>query len=272
MFAPASADAVTVTWCAVPGFDSQTNLVTVQASLLPDGHVEMTFDRDITFRRVIVGLSPVRTATLEAVDLTDTGPTPGGAGAIGERFSARAEIDLVAAAAKFAASYPDAYDQLVIWTDRPSLLEDAFAYEIGVANDIRGIGLPINDSSAALGTDELSSIVVMGNCDPQIDYQARMAIKNKARWLNMLRKANLLQDVVGRKAAEQRSGAATGGRAGSLSGTAPEPLPARAAAVVACTEQSASEGASTRTETADRRLHGPEHTTQPTRRTERRVE
>ena len=45
-------------------------------------------------------------------------------------------------------------------------------------------------------------------------------------WLKMLRKANLLQDVVGRKAAEQRSGAATGGRAGPLSGTAPEPLPA----------------------------------------------
>ncbi len=46
-------------------------------------------------------------------------------------------------------------------------------------------------------------------CDPQIDYQARMAIKNKARWLKMLRKANLLQDVVSRKA--------TGGRAGPLS-------------------------------------------------------
>ncbi len=62
-------------------------------------------------------------------------------------------------------------------------------------------------------------------CDPQIDYQARMAIKNKARWLNMLRKANLLQDVVSRKAAEQSCGAANGGRAGPLSG-APEPLPA----------------------------------------------
>ena len=60
-------------------------------------------------------------------------------------------------------------------------------------------------------------------CDPQLDYQARMAIKNKARWLNMLRKANLLQDVVRRKAAEQLRGAADGGRAGALSG-APEPL------------------------------------------------
>ncbi len=48
-------------------------------------------------------------------------------------------------------------------------------------------------------------------CDPQIDYEARMAIKNKARWLKMLRKANLLQHVVGRKPAEQLRGAADGG-------------------------------------------------------------
>ena len=39
-------------------------------------------------------------------------------------------------------------------------------------------------------------------CDPQIDYQARMAVKNKARWLKMLRKANLLEDVA-KKAADQ---------------------------------------------------------------------
>ena len=63
-------------------------------------------------------------------------------------------------------------------------------------------------------------------CDPQIDYQTRMAIKNKARWLKMLCKANLLQDVVARQAAEKRPGVVTGGRAGPLSGTAPEPLPA----------------------------------------------
>ena len=61
-------------------------------------------------------------------------------------------------------------------------------------------------------------------CDPQIDYQARMAIKNNARWLKMLRKANLLQDVVSRKAAEQLRGAPDGGRAGPPG--APEPLPA----------------------------------------------
>ena len=30
--------------------------------------------------------------------------------------------------------------------------------------------------------------------DPQVDYEARTAVRNKARWLKMLRKANLLQE------------------------------------------------------------------------------
>ena len=162
VFAQAGADAVTVTWCAVPEFDSQTNRVTVQVALLPNGHVEMTFDLDITFGEVLVGLSPGRTATLEAVDLSETGPTAVVAAAVGERFSASTELDPAAVAAKFAASHPDVYDQLVIWADRPILFDDAFAYEIGVANDIRGIGLPIYDHSADFRSRELSSVVVMG--------------------------------------------------------------------------------------------------------------
>ena len=59
--------------------------------------------------------------------------------------------------------------------------------------------------------------------DPQIDYQARTAIKNKARWLKMLRKANLLQEVA-KQAAEQLRPAAAGGRAGRPPGAAPAPV------------------------------------------------
>ena len=59
--------------------------------------------------------------------------------------------------------------------------------------------------------------------DPQIDYQARTAIKNKARWLKMLRKANLLQEVA-KQAAEQVRGTPDGARAGPPpSKAAPEP-------------------------------------------------
>ena len=62
---------------------------------------------------------------------------------------------------------------------------------------------------------------------PQIiDYQARTAIRNKARWLKMLRKANLLQEVA-KETAEQLRTAPVGGRAGPpRSEAAPEPVPA----------------------------------------------
>ena len=56
--------------------------------------------------------------------------------------------------------------------------------------------------------------------DPQIDYQARTALKNKARWLKMLRKANLLQEVA-QQAAKQLRPAPDA--AGPPPGAAPEP-------------------------------------------------
>ena len=168
VFAQAGAGAVTVTWCAVPEWDSQTNMATVQVSLLPNGHVEMTFDPEIRFGEVLVGLSPGRTATLEAVDLSETGPTPGGAAAVGERFSLSNELDPVAVAAKFAEFHPDAYDQIVIWTDRPVLF-DAFAYEITIANDIRGIGQSRYAIPLDFGSEQLSSLVVMEWLDKYSD-------------------------------------------------------------------------------------------------------
>lgn len=215
VFAATGADAVTVTWCAVPEFDSRTNLATMQVSLLPNGHVEMTYDRDVTVEDAVVGLSPGGMATLEAVDLSEPGPASGGSGAIGERFSAHVELDLVAVASRFAASHPDAYDQLVIWTDRPVLFEDdGFAYEIGVANDIRGIGLPIHDDSADFGSEMLSSVVVMGWLGKYSDDRSKKVIgdgttlgtlahESGHRWLAVLefsdhereRSAALLDDL-----------------------------------------------------------------------------
>ena len=56
--------------------------------------------------------------------------------------------------------------------------------------------------------------------DPQIDYQARTAIKNKARWLKMLRKANLLQEVAKQAAEQLRPGPAGAGPPGA----APAPV------------------------------------------------
>ena len=54
------------------------------------------------------------------------------------------------------------YDQLVIWTDSVTTTGNAFAYKVTVANDVRGIGLPIFDSSSDFGSSgRLESFTVM---------------------------------------------------------------------------------------------------------------
>lgn len=160
VFANAAADAYTVTWCGVRGFDS-TRTTTVQVTLLPSGNVEMKFSDAISLLDGIVGISPGRTGFFTPVNLSDAGPTAGGTGAVGERFAERGELDTVQIARKFYASHPDNYDQLIIWTDAP-LIQDAFAYETTVANEIRGLGIDTYDASRDFGSSgRLRSFAVM---------------------------------------------------------------------------------------------------------------
>lgn len=160
VYSRSGADAVTVTWCDVPGFESQS-ATTVQVSLLSTGVIEMTFDPDVGLGDAIVGVSPGRTATFESVDLSDAAGSAGGAAAVGERFAVQGELDTVAVARKLLQSHPDAYDQIVVWTDWPVLF-DAFAYEVTIGNRIEGIGQAVYDIPADFGSDTLTSIVVMG--------------------------------------------------------------------------------------------------------------
>ena len=66
--------------------------------------------------------------------------------------------------------------------------------------------------------------------DPQIDYEAQTANKNKARWLRMLRKANLLQEVAKAAAEQLRRAPAVAGVTGAgppaTPGGAPAPVTA----------------------------------------------
>jgi hypothetical protein len=160
VFANAAADAYTVTWCGVRGFDS-VRTTTVQVTLLPNGNVEMKYSDAISLLDAIAGMSPGRTGFFQPVNLSDTGPTQGGGGAVGERFAERGEMDTVQIARKFYASHPDNYDQLIIWTDAP-LIQDAFAYETTVANEIRGLGINTYDASRDFGSaGRLRSFAVM---------------------------------------------------------------------------------------------------------------
>jgi hypothetical protein len=160
IFLNAASDQYTVTWCTVRGFDVARS-VTVQATLLPNGNIEMIYGSTINLGDAIVGLSPGRTGTFATVNLSDAGPTDGGSAAVGERFAEDAQVDLVALTRKFYRTHSDRYDQLVVWSDAP-VITDAFAYETTVKNEIRGIGVDTYDLAADFGSaGSLRSLVVM---------------------------------------------------------------------------------------------------------------
>ncbi len=159
VFGNAAADQYTITWCGVRGFDS-TRTTNAQLTLLPDGTIEMKFG-DVTLAEAIVGVSPGRTGEFAPIDMSANGPTGGGGGAVGERFAEQSQLDTVEVARKFYQSHPDNYDQLLIWTDA-AILDDAFAYEVTVANEVRGIGLTQFDASRDFGSaGRLRSYTVM---------------------------------------------------------------------------------------------------------------
>jgi hypothetical protein len=161
VFVNAASDQYTVTWCAVRGFDSQLS-ITTQMTLLPDGTIEFQYlDATGNLSDAVVGVSPGRTGEFRSVNLSDQGPTSGGSAAVGERFAARPQLDTVALTKKFYSSHPDNYDQLVIWTDA-TLIQNAFAFEQTVANEVGGIGVAQFDASRDFGSGgRLRSLVMM---------------------------------------------------------------------------------------------------------------
>ena len=164
VFVRSAADGVTVTWCGVRVFDS-ARLVTVQTSWFPDGTIEMKYAGAPAFTAVdgIAALSPGNTDAFTPVDVSTsaTRTISGGAGAVGERFSLRPDLDLLALSRKFYRTHADRFDQLVIWTDEVMTPDDAFSFEVTVANDITGIGLDRFDASGEFGSNDLSSLVQM---------------------------------------------------------------------------------------------------------------
>lgn len=160
VFVHAASDQYTVTWCGVREFDS-TRVTTVQATLLPDGAVEMKFGAPISIQEAVVGISPGTTAQFAAVDLSAAGPTAGGSAAIGERFAVNRQLDTVAVARKFYRTHADTFDQLIVWTDL-TVVNDAFAYETTIANEIRGLGIDVYDLSSGFGSGgRLRSLAIM---------------------------------------------------------------------------------------------------------------
>ena len=145
----AASDQYTVTWCGVRAFES-TQTTNVQVTLLPGGTIEMKFGT-VTLAEAVVGLSPGHTGDFVPVNLSDSGPTAGGGGAVGERFA----DDRAARHRRTGEEVlPHASRQLrpARHLDRRRSSDDAFAFEATVANEVRGIGLADFDASRDFGS------------------------------------------------------------------------------------------------------------------------
>jgi hypothetical protein len=161
VFVNSASDQYTVTWCNVRGFES-TRTTSAQATLLPDGSIELKYASGINLIDAVVGVSPGLTSSFRAVDLSAQGPTSGGSAALGERFSENPDLDVVATSNAFYRTHPDSYDQLVIWTDTTVVSGDSFAFESTIANEIQGIGVDLYNLSREFGSaGRLQSFTMM---------------------------------------------------------------------------------------------------------------
>lgn len=159
VFVDSAPEVMTITWCAVPGFE-RPEWLTVQALLFPGGAIEFRYGAT-TLADGIVAVSPGQGASFTAIDLKPAGGRVTEPAAIGEQFLASPSLDLAAAARRFYETHPDDFDQLVFWTDT-RVVADAFAFEVTVKNAITGTGLEVMDFSAELGSaGALHSVINM---------------------------------------------------------------------------------------------------------------
>ena len=158
-----TSDRFVVTWRDLPSFES-TIKNTFEAVLYADGRIDFVYGAVLNgnFEEGVTGIAPGQgQGGLLAVDFRHAnGET--GAGALAESFRTDNEIDEVAVARKYFASFPDEVDQLVVYTDRRLTAQGTFAYERGVKNGIAGLGEGIYDYSAEYGSaGRLQSFVMM---------------------------------------------------------------------------------------------------------------
>ncbi len=184
-------------WNSVPG-GGQINRNTFEIALYPSGIVDLVYGSEMQTREAVVGLSPGRTTTFTAVDLS-AGPAGSGPGALVERFSETEKADLVSVSRRFLATHPDVFEQLVVYTTRPlNPLPGSLAFEVNTRNDVRGIGLPSAlDESAAWGSaGVLASVAYMDSIDQYLEVDGFEILGHEVghRWLARL----LFRDPQGR--------------------------------------------------------------------------
>jgi hypothetical protein len=155
-------DRFVVSWREVPNFESPLKN-TFQAILYADGRLDFVYGTlNGNFEEGVTGIAPGRgEGGLTAVDFKNASGESGG-GALAESFRSENAIDTVAVARKYFRSFPDAVDQLVVFTYRRLTGPGTFAYELGIKNEVSGLGEGLYDDSAEFGSaGRLESFVMM---------------------------------------------------------------------------------------------------------------
>ena len=139
-----------VTWCGVHQFE-RPETATMQITLLADGRSKFTCRARRRSRRRSSARRRGGRRISSLADFSNPSGNAGGAGAIGEHFTATSDLDLIGVSRRFLATHPDEFDHLIVFTDEP-LLTDAFAYEVTVSNDITGLGMATFNHASDYGS------------------------------------------------------------------------------------------------------------------------
>ncbi|MFC2173419.1 WD40/YVTN/BNR-like repeat-containing protein, partial [Acidobacteriota bacterium] len=155
----ANANAVTITWFNVPQFfESDAN--TIQLTLFPDGTIHIQWDTAMSIQDGLTGIAPGGGTVNWFVDFNLDPPFYTSVVAPDDGLFEFFFLEFWAqrVSQRFFDCHADAYDQLVVFgaSDYPYFVAGQnFGYNIGVRNDIDGIGLPTFDVSAAYGSNSV---------------------------------------------------------------------------------------------------------------------
>jgi uncharacterized protein (TIGR03437 family) len=159
-------DRTIITWTAISDFPNDpgkdNGIHSFQVSLFRDGRIVFTYGVAQLTSRALVGVSNglSQTATLINLNNPSSGmfSTP-----VAEMFSTSTIVDLVESAKAFYASpgIGDDIDFIYLFTDFPHDLGGGFSYFLGLSNDVKGIGQPVEQSPllAEIGSEKLQGIL-----------------------------------------------------------------------------------------------------------------
>jgi hypothetical protein len=153
-------DRLVITWSRVREYQGIAES-SFQIVLFPDGAFELVYG-GVSAQSGIAGWSGG--GNLQTIEIVDLSASVGmlWAGPKAERFSRSVEIDLEALSNRFYQTHSDDFDQLVMFTNFAFDLDGAFAFELLLKNEIRGIGQPQVDFSSRYGSKgQLQSFLAM---------------------------------------------------------------------------------------------------------------